>query len=35
MKTYYCFPTTSNPWITTITLRGGKIINIERTKKTF
>jgi len=35
VKSYYYFPTTSNPWITTITLRGGKIVNIERTKKTF
>ena len=35
VKTYYYFPTPSNPWITTITLRGGRIVNIERTKKTF
>lgn len=35
VKTYYYFPTTSNPWITAITLRGGKIVNIERTKKIF
>jgi len=35
VKTYYYFPTIANPWITAITLRGGKIANIERTKKTF
>jgi len=35
MKTYYYFPTVANPWITVVTLRGGRIANIERTKKTF
>lgn len=35
VKTYYYFPTIANPWITAITLRGGKIANIERTKKFF
>ncbi|MBI4192374.1 MAG: hypothetical protein HY525_17775 [Betaproteobacteria bacterium] len=35
VKTYYYFPTVSNPWITVITLRGGRVANIERTKKTF
>ncbi len=35
VKTYYYFPTTANPWITTITLRGGRIINIDRVKKIF
>lgn len=35
VKTYYYLPTVSNPWITAITLRGGKIVNIDRTKKFF
>ena len=35
VKTYYYLPTTANPWITTITLRGGRIINIDRIKKIF
>lgn len=35
VKTYYYFPTASDPWITTVTLRGGRIINLERVKKTF
>ena len=35
VKTYYYFPTTANPWITTITLRGGRIVNIDRVKKIF
>jgi len=35
VKTYYYFPTISNPWITAITLRGGRIANIERTRKIF
>ena len=35
VKTYYYFPTLSNPWITVITLRGGRIVNIDRTKKIF
>lgn len=35
VKSYYYFPTTANPWITTITLRGGRIVNIDRVKKIF
>ena len=35
IKSYYYFPTPSDPWITTITLRGGRIVNLERIKKTF
>ena len=35
VKTYYYFPTTAHPWMTAITLRGGRISNIERTKKIF
>lgn len=33
VKTYYYLPTSANPYITAITLRGGRIANIERTKK--
>jgi hypothetical protein len=33
VKTYYYFPTASNPWVTAIQLRGGRIVNIDRTKK--
>jgi hypothetical protein len=35
VKSYYYFPTQSNPWITTIRLRGGRIVNIDRVKKIF
>ncbi len=33
VKTYYYFPTSSDPWITTIRLQGGRIANLERIKK--
>jgi hypothetical protein len=33
VKTYYYFPTSSDPWITTIRLQGGRIVNLERIKK--
>ena len=33
VKTYYYFPTSSDPWITTIRLEGGRIANLERIKK--
>jgi hypothetical protein len=35
IKTYYYYPTLADPWITTITLRGGKIISLDRVKKIF
>jgi hypothetical protein len=35
VKSYYYYPTAANPFITLVTLRGGRITNIERTKKTF
>ena len=35
VKTYYYFPTRANPWMTAITLRAGKIVNLDRTRKTF
>ena len=33
VKTYYYFPTSSDPWITTIRLEGGRIASLERIKK--
>ncbi len=33
VKTYYYFPTSSDPWITTIRLEGGRIAALERIKK--
>lgn len=33
LKSYYYFPTTSNPFLTTVTLRAGRIVNIERVRK--
>ena len=32
VKSYYYYPTLANPFITTVTLRGGRIANIERVK---
>jgi Domain of unknown function (DUF4124) len=33
VKSYYYFPTVANPYITVVTLRGGRIANLERTRK--
>jgi hypothetical protein len=33
VKSYYYFPTGSDPFITVVTLRGGRIANLERTRK--
>jgi hypothetical protein len=33
VKTYYYFPTTSNPYTTVVTLRGGRIQEVDRIKK--
>ncbi|HKA41690.1 MAG TPA: DUF4124 domain-containing protein [Burkholderiales bacterium] len=33
VKTYYYFPTVSNPFTTTVTVRGGLIDNLDRIKK--
>jgi hypothetical protein len=33
VKSFYYYPTLSDPFITVVTLRGGRIDNIERTKK--
>jgi hypothetical protein len=32
-KTYYYFPTSSNPFTTVVTLRGGRIFELDRIKK--
>ena len=33
VKSYYYYPTAGDPFITVVTLRGGRIANLERTKK--
>lgn len=33
VKTYYYFPTVADPYTTAVTVRGGRIFNLERTKK--
>lgn len=33
LKSYYYFPTLANPHLTTISLRSGRIVNIERVRK--
>lgn len=33
LKSYYYFPTTANPFLTTVSLRSGRIVNIERERK--
>lgn len=35
VKSLYYYPTAANPFITIVTLSGGRITDIERTKKTF
>lgn len=35
VKSYYYYPTTSNPFITVVKVRGGRIVEIERTRKNF
>ncbi|MCW5603882.1 MAG: DUF4124 domain-containing protein [Burkholderiales bacterium] len=35
VKSFYYYPTAANPFVTVVTLRGGRIANIERTRKTF
>jgi hypothetical protein len=32
-KTFYYYPTPANPHLTTVTLRGGRIVNIERIRR--
>lgn len=33
LKSFYYYPTTANPHLTTITLRSGRIANIERVRR--
>ena len=35
LKSYYYFPTLSNPFLTTVRLRSGRIENIDRVRKPF
>lgn len=35
VKSYYYFPTAADPFITIVKVRGGRIADIERTKKRF
>jgi len=35
LKSYYYFPTLANPFLTTVTLRSGRIENIDRVRKPF
>jgi hypothetical protein len=35
VKSLYYYPTPSDPYITVVTLRGGRVANLERTSKTF
>lgn len=35
VKTFYYYPTKADPFLTVITLRGGRIVNIERERKFF
>jgi hypothetical protein len=32
---YYYFPTVADPFLTTVTVRQGRIVNLERERKTF
>jgi hypothetical protein len=34
-KSLYYYPTTANPYLTTVSLRNGRIVNIERIRKPF
>lgn len=35
VKSLYYYPTIANPYITVVTVRGGRVANIDRTRKTF
>ena len=35
VKSLYYYPTIANPFVTIITVRGGRVANIDRTRKTF
>lgn len=32
-KSFYYYPTSANPYLTTVTLRSGRIVNIERLRR--
>lgn len=34
-KSLYYYPTSANPYLTTVSLRNGRIVNIERIRKPF
>lgn len=34
-RSFYYYPTSADPYITTVTVRGGRIVNLERARKTF
>lgn len=35
VKSYYYYPTTYHPFLTVVTLRGGRIVSLERTRKIY
>jgi hypothetical protein len=35
VKSLYYYPTIANPFITIVTVRGGRVVDIDRTRKTF
>ena len=35
VKSLYYYPTQADPYITVVTLRGGRVASLERTQKTF
>lgn len=35
LKSFYYYPTLAHPFLTTVTLRAGRITGIERTRKTY
>jgi hypothetical protein len=35
VKSLYYYPTIANPYITVVTVRGGRVANIDRNRKTF
>ena len=35
VKSLYYYPTPADPFITVVTLRGGRVAELERTRKTF
>lgn len=35
LKSFYYFPTATNPFMTTVALRSGRIVGIDRVRKTF